>query len=126
MEKKLTLQDVVDNINRIAAVLTERINKIDAKFDGKFDSLEAKFDSRFDMLEKRVGSLEYHVGGIKMDMQEVKERTARIEFITHHMQKDADAFHNETRGIHKVIDHFNGRVMRLETHAGFIAKSDGE
>jgi len=133
MEKRITLQDVIDNINRIAAVLTERINKIDAKFnsldarfDGKFDSLEAKFDSRFDMLEKRVGSLEYHVGGIKIDMQEVKERTARIEFITHQIQKDADAFHGEMRGIHKVIDRFNGRVTRLEMRAGFIAESDEE
>jgi archaellum component FlaC len=133
MEKKLTLRDVIDNINHIAAVLTERINKVDtkfnsfdAKFNGKFDSLEAKFDSRFDMLEKRVGSLEYHIGGIKIDMQEIKERTARIELITHHTQKDADAFHGEMRGIHKVIDRFNGRVMRLETHAGFIAKNDGE
>jgi hypothetical protein len=115
MEKDLTLRDVIDNINRIAAVLTERINKIDVKFD-----------SRFDMLEKRVGSLGYQVRGIKVDTQELKERTARIELTTYHTQKDADAFHGEMRGIHKVIDRFNGRVMRLETHAGFPGEDNEE
>jgi predicted nucleic acid-binding Zn-ribbon protein len=115
MEKKLTLRDVVDSVDRIAAILTERINALDEKFEAKFDLLNA----RFDMLEKRTASLEYQVRGIKTDIKEIKERTNRSEVTMYAMQKDAETFHSEMRGVHKVIDRFNGRITRLEVHAGF-------
>ena len=127
MEKKLALQDIIDSVNHIATALTERINAVEAKVDIGFTALEKQAGSlerRFGVMEADIQTIDLKIDNNTREIYTAKERFSRIEFILYNVQKDADAFHGKMRGIHKVIDRFDGRVIRLEAHAGFPTGSE--
>jgi chromosome segregation ATPase len=127
MEKKLILQDVIDSINRIAAVLTERINAVETKSDLGFSSLEKRAGSlehRFGRMEADIKTLNAKVDNNAHEIHSIREKTSRTESMVYIIQKDNENFREEMRGIHKVIDRFDGRVTRLEAYAGFPIESE--
>jgi chromosome segregation ATPase len=115
MEKRITLQDIIDHI------------------DQRFDHM----DQRFDSLEKRVGFLEHQSGILQRDVRTldykiddnarethlIRQKTDRIELMTFTLQKDIEGLSDEMKGVHKVLDQFDGRITRLEIHTGIPIES---
>lgn len=42
----------------------------------------------------------------------------RIDLTTQAIQTDVEGLHGEMKGVHKVLDHFDGRITQLEKHTG--------
>jgi hypothetical protein len=104
MEKKITLQNIADLITEKFNMLDGKINGVDQKFDGKFGILEGKINALDQKFTRKFNAMDQ-----KLD---------RIEFTVNAIQKDNESIHGELKGIHKVLDKFNGRITRLEIHTG--------
>jgi chromosome segregation ATPase len=132
MEKRLTLRDVINSVNSVATILTERTDRLDHRFDTlehRFDGLEHRFgllEGRFDVFERRFNILQGRFDKMGTNIRILKDKVGRIEAMVYAIQKENEEFHIEMRGIHKTIDRFNERTTRLEIHAGFPVEAAGE
>jgi hypothetical protein len=100
MAEQITLEQVVQGIGDLGAI-------IQAGF--------AYNETKFSEMEIRFAAIEKHMAeGFKA----VRDRLDTVEYGMRQIQKDFVSLDEEIRGIHKVIDHLNIRVMALERNFG--------
>lgn len=96
MEEEITLKTIARSIEDLFGVIKDGFIMIDRRFDA--------IDKRFGDVDRRFAALEARVDG--------------VGFIASQTQDDVRALNEEMRGIHKVIDNLNTRLVRVEGAAG--------
>ena len=107
MAEPITLQQVAQGISDLGTIIQAGF----AYNEGKFGEMETGFKEtyvHFATIEKYMAK----------EFGAVKDRLGTVEYGIRQMQKDFVSLDEEIRGIHKVIDHLNIRIMALERNFG--------
>lgn len=143
MEKRLTLQDIIIKLDYVIAVANDgfaatgrRMDNLESRMgalESRMSTIETQMESlegRTLSLEKSVDSLErktqlfdYHIGELESHMRVIDSKVSRIEPIARETRESVENLHQEMRGVHKVLDRFNGRITHIEEQTGLIPKA---
>jgi hypothetical protein len=107
MAERITLEQLAQGISDLGTIIQAGF----AYNEGKFGGMENGFNDmeiRFAAIEKRMTE----------EFKAVRDRLDTMEYGIRQLQKDFVSLDEEIRGIHKVIDHLNIRVMGLERNFG--------
>ncbi len=100
MAERITLEQLAQGIGDLGTIIHAGF----AYNETKFGDIETRFTSIEEYMAKEFGS--------------IRNRLDTVEYGIRQMQKDFVALDEEIRGIHKVIDNLNIRVMTLERNFG--------
>lgn len=75
----------------------------------------SELSGRIEVLDRRIT---VEVTSLRGEIRELNDRVTRLEYAAYQIQKDIITLDEEMRGIHKVIDYLNRRVITLEYRAG--------
>lgn len=106
MGNPVTLETLNGSIQELAMFTREGFELVDRQLKEKFKA----FEDRFDNLEKRLSVVEGH--------------TASMSVTLLAMQEDIETLHEEMRGVHRVFDYMNARLVRVESKLGFLDLPD--
>jgi hypothetical protein len=107
MAERITLEQLARNIGDLGTIIQAGFAFSEEKF-GYFEARFNEFESRFNKFETKFDK----------ELRDVKDRLSRVEYGLRELQKDFIALGEEVRGIHKVIDNINIRVVALERNLG--------
>jgi peptidoglycan hydrolase CwlO-like protein len=82
----------------------------------KIDDLTTMVDRRFDTIDKRLGVIEQR-------LSKLEQRVDLIGYSVYNIQVQTENTEQEMKGIHKVIDNLNGRLITVENYLGFPNQS---
>ena len=78
----------------------------------KIDDLTILVDHRFDAVEQRLDVMERRLA-------KLEQRVELIGYSVYNIQVQTEGMEQEMKGIHKVIDNLNGRLITVENYLGF-------
>jgi hypothetical protein len=107
MAERITLEQVAQGINDLGTIIHAGFAYNETKF-GEVETGFKKIDVCFTVIEKHM----------EKEFGAVKDRLGTVEYGILQIQKDFVSLDEEIRGIHKIIDHLNIRLMALERNFG--------
>jgi len=108
----VTMETLGRNVEQLAIITREGFRVADAKFEVIYD--------KFDQVDQRFRSLEENMA---TGFRTLRERADRVEYAVYQIQKDMDQLDQEMKGIHHVLDKFDGRITRIENHLELVPEN---